>query len=54
MIFNPSWSMPARFLVFSPLVAPGEDGTIEPALARRWEHSRDHRTWTFHLRTNVR
>lgn len=53
-IFNPSWSMPARFLVFSPLVDVAEDGEIEPRLARRWEHSEDYREWTFHLRTDVR
>ncbi len=53
-IFNPSWSMPARFLVFSPLVGLGVDGEIEPRLARSWEHSEDYREWSFHLRTDVR
>ena len=54
VIFNPSWSMPARFLVFSPLVGLDETGGIEPRLARSWEHSEDYREWTFHLRTDVR
>lgn len=53
-IFDPSWSMWARFLVFSPLVGLGEDGEIEPRLARRWEHAEGYREWTFHLRTDVR
>ncbi|MEX2526562.1 MAG: peptide ABC transporter substrate-binding protein [Gemmatimonadota bacterium] len=53
-IFNPSWSMPARFLVFSPLVGIGEDGNPEPHLARRWERSEDGREWTFHLRSDAR
>lgn len=53
-IFNPSWSMPARFLVFSSLLGFGEDGEVEPRLARSWERSDDRREWTFHLRSDVR
>lgn len=53
-VFNPSWSMWARFLIYDPLVGLGEDGEIEPRLARSWEHSPDGREWTFHLRSDVR
>ena len=52
-IFNPSWSMPARFLVYSPLVVVDEDGTTQPRLAQRWEHSEDRRRWTIYLRSDV-
>ncbi len=45
---------PAQFMVFLPLVARGADGELEPALAKRWEHSDDHKTWTVSLRTDVR
>lgn len=41
-------------LVFLPLVTLNERGEIEGRLARRWEHSPDYRTWTIHLRTDVR
>lgn len=53
-IFNPSWDMPAKFMLFLPLVGLSERGAIEPRLAQRWEHSADRRTWTYHLRTDVR
>ena len=46
--------MPAKFLVFLPLVALDERGELEGRLARRWEHSPDYRSWTIHLRTDVR
>lgn len=54
IIFNPVWDMPAKFLLFSPLVAFDESGDIEPRLARSWENSPDGREWTYHLRTDVR
>ena len=41
-------------LVFLPLVNRNEAGELEGRLARRWEHSADYRTWTIHLRTDVR
>lgn len=53
-VFGPYWEMPAKFLVFLPLVALDERGELEGRLARRWEHSPDYRTWTIHLRTDVR
>ncbi|MGK2935120.1 MAG: ABC transporter substrate-binding protein [Gemmatimonadaceae bacterium] len=53
-VFGPYWEMPAKFLVFLPLVALDERGELEGRLARRWEHSPDYRSWTIHLRTDVR
>ena len=41
-------------LVFVPLVSWNEEGELEGRLARNWEHSADYRTWTIHLRTDVR
>ncbi len=41
--------------IFENLVVNSHDGqTIEPWLAERWEASADGRTWTFHLRRDVR
>jgi peptide/nickel transport system substrate-binding protein len=45
---------PAQFLVFEPLLTWNADGELEPRLARSWQHSADYRTWTVHLRTDVR
>jgi peptide/nickel transport system substrate-binding protein len=53
-VMGPYWEMPAKFLVFLPLVRLGEDGELVPVLARAWEHSADYRTWTIHLRDDVR
>jgi peptide/nickel transport system substrate-binding protein len=53
-VLGPYWEMPAKFLVFLPLVRLAEDGELEPALARSWEPSEDHRTWTIRLRDDVR
>jgi peptide/nickel transport system substrate-binding protein len=52
--FGPDYGMPAQFLVFQPLVTFDEHGDVVGALARSWQHSRDYRTWTVHLRTDVR
>ena len=52
--FNPSTEMPAKFLVFMPLVSSDEDGNLQGRLARRWEYSPDRREVTYHLRTDVR
>ncbi len=41
------------FLTFLPLAKRGERGELEGQLARGWEHSADHREYTFHLRTDV-
>lgn len=43
-----------QFLLFLPLVARNNKGEPEPRLARSWEHSPDFRSWTVHLRTDVR
>ncbi len=43
-----------KFLVFLPLVVLNENGALEGRLAKSWEHSPDYRTWTIHLRTDVR
>lgn len=53
-VLGPSDDMPAKFLVFQPLVTFDEHGDVVGALARSWQHSRDYRTWTVHLRTDVR
>lgn len=50
------WSMfrgQSKYLLFLPLVG-FEDLEVIPRLAQSWEHSPDHRTWTFHLRDDVR
>ncbi|MFN2397091.1 MAG: ABC transporter substrate-binding protein [Gemmatimonadaceae bacterium] len=48
------WNDSPRFLLFLPLVARNSEGEFEGRLARGWEHSPDYRTWTIHLRTDVR
>ncbi len=42
------------FLTFLPLAKLNEQGELEGQLAQSWEHSADHREYTFHLRTDVR
>src|SRR5690606_29742423 len=39
--------------VYDTLVQPGDDLTMEPALAEDWEISDDQLTWTFTLRDGV-
>ncbi len=51
---GPYWSQPSQFLVFLPLVERNAAGELENVLARGWEHSPDYRSWTIHLRTDVR
>ena len=46
--------IPAKFLVFLPLVTWSADGELEGRLARSWEHTPDYRTWTVHLRPDIR
>ncbi len=41
-------------LTFLPLAKQNEHGELEGRLARSWEHSPDHREYTYHLRTDVR
>jgi len=52
-ILGPFYDSPPRFLVFLPLVEFSQ-AEPKPALAERWEHSPDYRTWTFYLRRDVR
>ncbi len=51
-----SWAfhVPSQFLVFLPLAERGRDGRLHGWLARSWEHSDDWRSWTIHLRSDVR
>jgi peptide/nickel transport system substrate-binding protein len=42
------------YLMFLPLATQNERGELEGRLARSWEHSPDHREYTYHLRTDVR
>ncbi|MGH6890855.1 MAG: ABC transporter substrate-binding protein, partial [Dongiaceae bacterium] len=54
-VLNPNLpDMPAKFLVFIPLVTRNEKGELEGRLARSWEHSADYREWTYHLRRDIR
>ena len=52
-ILGPYWEMPAKFLVFLPLVSRNERGELEGRLAKQWEHSPDYRKWMITLRTDV-
>lgn len=51
---GPEYDSPAQFLVFLPLVGRDADGALVGRLARSWESSPDYRTWTVHLRSDVR
>jgi ABC-type transport system substrate-binding protein len=48
------YDTPARHLLFLPLVKSDRDGEMRGRLARSWEHSEDGRSWTYHLRSDVR
>ncbi len=52
-ILGPVWDSPPRFLVFLPLVEYSH-AEPNPALAERWEHSSDYKSWTFFLRKDVK
>lgn len=52
-ILGPARDDTPKFLMFEPLVR-NWGARAEPALATSWEHSDDFRTWTFHLRDDVR
>lgn len=43
----------AQAMVYESLVNYGENGKIEPSLAKSWEISEDGKTYTFHLRQGV-
>lgn len=51
---GPDDDVPAKFLVFSPMVAWNRRGELEGRLAESWHTSRDGRTATFRLRAGVR
>jgi peptide/nickel transport system substrate-binding protein len=49
-----NWDLSPKFLVFLPLTARNERGELEGRLAKSWEHSADFKTWTIHLRSDVK
>lgn len=49
-----NWDLSPKFLMFLPLTARNERGELEGRLARSWEHTADFKTWTIHLRSDVR
>ncbi len=51
---NPAHTYGEREAMFLSLVRWDEAGRVEGRLAERWEHTPDYRTWTFHLRRDVR
>jgi peptide/nickel transport system substrate-binding protein len=51
---NPYGGNTTDHLVFLPLFTPDEKGGLQPHLATQWEHSDDYRTWTIHLRDDVK
>ncbi len=53
-VLGPNWDELPEQLVFLPLVKRNASGEFEGRLARHWEHSPDYRSWTVHLRTDVR
>jgi peptide/nickel transport system substrate-binding protein len=52
-VLGPSRDDTPKFLMFEPLVR-SYGAMARPNLAERWEHSADFRTWTYHLRDDVR
>ena len=52
-VLGPAREDVPKFLMFEPLVR-GYGTAAEPSLAQSWEPSEDFRTWTFHLRSDVR
>ncbi len=52
-VLGPATDDVPKFLMFEPLVR-GYGARAEPGLAESWEHSQDFRTWTFHIRPDVR
>jgi peptide/nickel transport system substrate-binding protein len=53
-LMNPVQEGEPMFMVFLPFAKDDENGELEGRLATSWEHSEDYRTWTIHLRTDVR
>lgn len=52
--FTPWFDGLCKHLLFGALAKPSAEGKLEGRLARSWEHSPDYRTWTIHLRSDVR
>ncbi len=53
-VLGPQYDDPPKFLVFLPLVTWNTKAELEGRLAQSWEHSPDYRTWTVHLRKDLR
>lgn len=53
-VMSPAEEAEPMFMVFLPFAKEDENGELEGRLATSWEHSEDYRTWTIHLRTDVR
>jgi peptide/nickel transport system substrate-binding protein len=53
-IAGPMWDSHLQHLVFSTLVTRNRQGELEPSLAERWETSDEGRSWTVHLRRDVK
>jgi peptide/nickel transport system substrate-binding protein len=53
-VMGPAQEAEPMFMVFLPFAKDDENGNLEGRLATSWEHSEDYRTWTIHLRTDVR
>ncbi len=53
-LLTPIYNLPAQQIVFLPLTDLDDDGEPTGNLARSWEHTPDYRSWTIHLRTDVR
>ena len=51
---NPYGGNSTDHLAFLPLIRTDEKGEVQPLLATHWEHSEDYRTWTVHLRKDVK
>mgnify|MGYP002656057499 FL=1 len=46
--------MPVYSAIYQPLVTYGENGKIEPGLAKSWEVSNNGKDYTFHLKHNIK
>jgi len=53
-VLGPFMDVDAKFLVFLPLFTTDENGNPQGKLAERWNHSEDYRSWTFHIRKDVK
>jgi len=53
-VLGPFMDVDAKFLVFLPLFTIDEKGLMQGKLSERWHHSEDYRSWTFHIRRDVK